>query len=356
MSVDMERLQISERAVAWLVRLETATPKTRAEFLAWLEQSPLHVHEFLAAQSCHITLRLLFRDGPRIDIDPFVQSADNVHELGHRNTSVHVDIQEAKSAFDTAAPSTPPVTRSRWLMAAAVAFVALLVAWTLVFQPDSSLTISTDAGEWKTKWLDDGSIARVGPRTKLFIEFTDGQRLVQLIQGEALFHVAKDPERPFIVKTRLGTARAVGTAFAVTLEDETQFRVDVKEGIVAVARREESIKLTAGEQVIVGPNGPLAAKDIDVETALAWATRRLIFKRETIGQAVREFNRRNELQIKVLDPALQVRGVRGVFDASDPQEFAAQLERQGTVAVIEDASGALLIVPHPDATAPGTKR
>jgi transmembrane sensor len=86
--------------------------------------------------------------------------------------------------------------------------------------------------------------------------------------------VAKNPYRPFIVETDTATARAVGTAFAVSLDQPKQVRVTVKEGIVAVARRSHlgtrhaaqkeaarSSIVKAGEQIIVKAAGLLKAED-----------------------------------------------------------------------------------------------
>jgi ferric-dicitrate binding protein FerR (iron transport regulator) len=142
--------------------------------------------------------------------------------------------------------------------------------------------------------------------------------------------------------------------------DTSQLRVAVKEGVVEVARPAysgtgkisnasgQSVTLKAGEQVQVTPESPLAGKPADIEAALAWATGRLIFRHETVEQAVREFNHRNELQIEVLDSRLLRRPVRGNYAASDPRSFAALLETQGALTVDEE-SGTLLIAPYPDA-------
>jgi transmembrane sensor len=360
MNIDAQKLRIAEHAAEWLIRLETATAEERDEFWKWLCQSPLHVKEMLAAQACHVHLLDLFRD-KRIDADA-LRSADNVHPIEN--------CDDSHAGHDT--PTVAPVfggarlrkaltgnKRVRWTIAAAAAacVIALSIVAVIAIQTTSASRLTTDVGEWQTKILDDGSILRAGPRTKAIVEFTDGRRVVHLSRGEALFHVAKNPKRPFLVETEFATARAVGTAFGVSLEGSTQVRVTVKEGTVAVTRRVrarpttasdtgQSITLKAGEQVAVSGSSPLALQHVDLETAFAWASGRLIFEHETVEQAVQEFNRRNSIQIKVLDHAFLQRPVRGVFAAADPESFATYLETQGAVAMMDKDSGTLLITTY----------
>jgi transmembrane sensor len=362
MNKDTEKVLLAEQAAEWLIRIESATTHEREEFWSWVKQSPLHVREVLAAQACQIELRELFRE-KRIDAQAFVRSAHNVHAIGTReavaNDATSLDTSDYRVAHSNG--GSGDLNRPRRLMAAAMMAVALLAAALFTVLQLSGPRIATVAGEWQSEVMEDGSIVQVGPRTKLSVEFANDHRVVKLSEGEALFRVAHDTARPFLVETPLAAVRAVGTSFAVSLDSAAQVRVTVQEGVVAVARGSQarelrktpnlpggrSITLKAGEQVAVTRSGDLAAAPVNVEAALAWTKRQLIFERETVEEAAHEFNRRNELQIKVLDPQLQTRAVRGVFEAADPQAFAAYLERQGTVAVLDKGSRTLLIAPYP---------
>jgi transmembrane sensor len=363
MSNDMEKLRIAEHAAEWLIRLETATSEEREEFWRWLSQSPLHVSEMLAAQSCHVQLTQLFRD-KHIDGEALVRSVHNVRHIAPGDEARTP--QEASPSAHAPSGHTAPASRwkvaligtkrARYATVAAACLIALLTAVTFLIKTAPDAIIRTGPGEWSTTTLDDGTTLRAGPRTRVLVEFTDERRVLQLSRGEILLHVAKNPDRPFVVETDFATARAVGTAFAVSFDHSKQIRVTVKEGIVAVARRARlgtrhaaqkeaarSSIVKAGEQILVRETGPLSAADVDVETALAWADGRLIFERETVEQAVQQFNRRNRVQLKVLDQALLNRAVRGVFAAMDPASFAAYLEKQGAVAQMDRKSETLLI-------------
>lgn len=362
MNRDMEKLLLAEQAAEWLIRIESATAQERKEFWRWVKQSPLHVREVLAAQACQIELRELFRE-KRINVHTFVSSAHNVHEIGTREAIPREDSLADSSDDHTVRRNgggSGELARPRRLMAAAMIAIGLFAASFAVVQI-SDRKIATAAGEWQTEILEDASIVQLGPSTKLRVEFANSHRVVKLSHGEALFHVAHDTSRPFVVETPLAAVRAVGTAFAVSLDSAAQVRVTVQEGVVAVARESnaralrttpnlpagQSITLKAGEQVAVTRAGDLAAEHVNVDAALAWTKRQLIFECETVEEAAREFNRRNELQLKVLDPQLRARAVRGVFEAANPQAFAAYLARQGAVAVLDKGTRTLLIAPYP---------
>jgi transmembrane sensor len=353
MDTDTEKLLIAEQAAEWLIRLETATPAERAEFWEWLTQSPLHVKEMIAASVVDAEVRRVMRGGS-IDANTHIERAQNIYQIGNRPQ--HDGAGEPPASEAAAAPRRH--RWARWFTAAA--FCIVVVAAAAVLNGASQRTIVTEAGEWETTRLSDNTIVQVGPRTKLLLKFSNDHRLVHVARGEALFHVAKNPNRPFLVETPLATARAVGTAFAVSLDGDDEVRVTVKEGVVAVTRRAHSqtsndtansaaqaVTLNAGEQVAVDALNVLAARRVNIDTALAWVSGRLVFEHETVEQAVREFNRRNRLQIKVMDEALRKRAVRGKFEAADPEAFATYLEKQGVISMLDEDSGTLLITPPP---------
>jgi len=47
------------------------------------------------------------------------------------------------------------------------------------------------------------------------VRFTSNERTIDLLEGQALFRVAKDPARPFVVASDGTRVRAVGTQFDV---------------------------------------------------------------------------------------------------------------------------------------------
>jgi transmembrane sensor len=216
------------------------------------------------------------------------------------------------------------------------------------------LYVATDVAEHKELLLEDGTRIHLGAQTLVTTSFTEYARTVVLHRGEALFEVAKDRRRPFWVETDRAIARAVGTAFAVSRVDPDRTVVTVKEGVVAVARKTDrtlvtgsgSVTLRAGEQVGISEALPLAVVKVDLQKALAWVEGWLQFDVETVAEAAHEFNLRNQVKIKILNPAVGQRPVRGTFEAAHPAAFAAYLQRRRVASVVNDTHGSLLLEPY----------
>jgi transmembrane sensor len=92
---------------------------------------------------------------------------------------------------------------------------------------------STDIGEQRTLALTDGSTVELNARTKIRVAYTDQTRTIELLEGQALFKVAKDPNRPFVVGSDGTRVRAVGTQFDV-YKKSNGTQVTVVEGRVAL--------------------------------------------------------------------------------------------------------------------------
>src|SRR5205823_2531257 len=83
--------------------------------------------------------------------------------------------------------------------------------------------------------LPDGSLIELNARSSVRVRFTSNERAVELFEGQALFRVAKDPARPFIVSSDGKRVRAVGTQFDV-YRKKASTTVTVLEGRVTVGR------------------------------------------------------------------------------------------------------------------------
>jgi transmembrane sensor len=201
-------------------------------------------------------------------------------------------------------------------------------------RPDPAL--ATQAGEWSTHTLEDGTVATLGPRSVLTYSFDERRRSIHLIGGEALFNVKKDPSRPFVVTTPTGCAKALGTIFSVSHQLRST-AVTTQEGIVAVARLDRAdpdcsrntIRLFAGRKAVIESWTPLVARTVDTSVEHAWTNRQIIFTGQTVEQALGEFNRRNWVQLDMPDDPEVVRmRIMGPFPLDHPERFARYLEKE----------------------------
>jgi transmembrane sensor len=309
---------IREHAAEWFLRLHAhdLSVAERFAYLQWLKASPAHICETL--QICKL-YALLYPLQKQLF---FTNDDDVSNVIGLPRESGVAQASRTRSSWHI-----------RALMAAVAIGVALL-AGSIVERTWLDPMIETHASEWRSLPLNDGSLISVGPHTRLRNQFGERQRLLRLACGEALFEVAKDASRPFIVDAELAVVRATGTRFGVSRRDR-EVIVTVEEGTVLVSRdRDQSnaVEVEGGEQTIVTRTWPPAVRRVDAVRALAWSSRRLIFDNDSVAVAVTEFNRRNRVQL-VVDPALSAQRVFGEFYADDPASFAESIAstRKGIV-------------------------
>ncbi len=78
----------------------------------------------------------------------------------------------------------------------------------------------TAVGERREFSFADGSQVPLNSGSALNVKFDGRQRTVELLEGELGVEVAKDVQRPFVVRTDQGTVSALGTRFVVRRGDE----------------------------------------------------------------------------------------------------------------------------------------
>lgn len=101
--------------------------------------------------------------------------------------------------------------------------------------------------------LSDGTKICLAPSSKIKVPTTFAKdiRLIEL-DGEALFKVTKDEERPFIVKTDKYEIKVLGTTFMVNSYSKAPaFKASLLEGSVRVYNNTENILLKPGESALL---------------------------------------------------------------------------------------------------------
>src|SRR3546814_16085472 len=94
-------------------------------------------------------------------------------------------------------------------------------------------------GERRTVRLADGTAITLNTDSAVRVGYVADRRLVRLLRGQALFEVAKDPHRPFVVQAGAKQITALGTIFEVRLLDSARMTVPLVEGKFVVAQGEE---------------------------------------------------------------------------------------------------------------------
>ncbi|WP_321516795.1 FecR domain-containing protein [Marinifilum fragile] len=148
--------------------------------------------------------------------------------------------------------------------------------------------------------LSDGTKVWVNADSQIgfYSRFEDKKRIVEL-QGEAYFEVAKDENRPFIVKTNNIDVRVLGTHFnvkAYTNEDYTY--TTLSEGKVVLKMGEQKAELIPDQQIVLNnQTGKYEQKNVDASIYTAWKDGKFIFRDETLENIMSSISRWYDVEV-----------------------------------------------------------
>ncbi|GAB4519961.1 MAG: hypothetical protein Kow00133_06020 [Amphiplicatus sp.] len=213
-------------------------------------------------------------------------------------------------------------SRTVGALAASLAAVAaaVVIAVFAVGGGEAVAQYATGRGETLRISLADESVVTLNTASRIEVAYSKRARRVHLAQGEVLFDVRRDPEKPFLVATRHGEVAVTGTVFAIRLDD-AQTDVFVVSGAVSVAPPTNgAVMVLAGQRVAIDERGRSSAVEaFDPNLALAWREGKARFRNALLGEAIAELNRYFERPVALGDSALADLPVTGEFDIRDQQ-------------------------------------
>lgn len=328
----MSSEEIEVRAGQWLARRDGSDWSAQDELMLqqWLEQSTAHVVAFVRLEAAWTEAKRL--QALAGGVEP--GTVPSVEEWGL--TRFFDPAAGAVAAARTERPSSSrrgfPRGLSRWGLAASV-LIAIAVGLLRYWPPATSY--STPVGGIVSVPMSDGSQVTLNTDSKIRLELSATQRLVELQRGEAFFEVAKDPSRPFVVAAGSKRVVAVGTKFSVRREHDevlvfvTEGRVRV-EDVGPVADAHDSVQtLTAGSLARGDGDALLVQHEAlpEIERHLSWRAGYLLFRDTPLAEAVAEFNRYNLQQIVIDDPDVAEIRISGKFRPTQYEAFLRLMQK-----------------------------
>lgn len=260
--------------------------------------------------------------------------------------------------------------RPAQLTAAALALVAVFTAVLLAIDPVPPQTVvraqsdlvphapverfvrrhATASGEQASVVLDDGSTVWLNWESEIDVEFVDSERHVDLKRGAAVFDVADDPDRPFIVHAGDVIAMVIGTEFAVHKVGDDHVVFEVRKGVVAVNAIEgdETVQLTRAEAVTFR-HGVLGRPRRTPSDAIgAWRDGLLIFDKRPLIEVLLELDRYTSARLHVADIVDPERPVTATFFIDDADGALESLKEVFDLATESAGDGGLSVRSKPD--------
>lgn len=289
---------VSEREAAeWFARLSSriVSNEALAEFEAW-RRSPENREAYRRMEG-------VWEGAGRLASDP------DLREIGH-------------AALKRG--STLPSRRTfAWAAIAAVG-VSVVIGGAL-WQTRTPTAFSTAVGEQRLLDLPDGSTVRLDTDSAIRVQYDGDRRTIALERGQALFQVAHDQDRPFVVQAGTTSVIATGTIFDVRRRDGDVHVVLVSGSVDVRAPTVDGAKvlpLKPGRRVDVTQSG-MTEVVADPVAATSWTHGRLVFRDAPLIEAVAEINR--YLPDKVVLEAAELHDIKvnGVFEIGDRAAFVA---------------------------------
>jgi transmembrane sensor len=189
--------EIGAEAAVWVAQLHgpDRSSQMERECLSWQDRSAVHR---LAFERCTDT----WQDVGRLTLSSYAAATGA--------TEWRAGIEFGRN-----------LRRTRWSFAHGITLAVLTTGGLAVLQPWCHIdTYFTGVGEQRMALLADGTRMSLNTATRVRVELGPAQRTVRLEGGEALFEVAKDTNRPFVVRAGGSEVVAVGTVFSVRMTPE----------------------------------------------------------------------------------------------------------------------------------------
>lgn len=327
--------EAEEAAAAWDARLRgaKATFRDRQAFQSWLQQDGEHqaAHDRLQA-----ALSVLRAQAELPELSALRDEARNSIRQSRRQQTLSIVLAAAAAVLLLMLVIVPQTERG-----------AEIAAWV-----QGGAIYRTSPNERTKVTLADGSVVTLDSGTRLLAKLGKSRRDITLLAGRALFQVAKDRQRPFVVRAGDRSITALGTVFDVLLSPR-ELRVTLAEGTVAV--RSVQPRSSLGQQVLK-PHQQLVQtlgyhsselRTIDTDKALSWADGQIFFENEPLASAVVEMNQYSQLKI-IVDPSAANLRINGMFHTGNQAGFIEALRNTLPVEVHSGGDNQVFVSRRPD--------
>ena len=307
--------EIDAVAAGWAARVDAAPldRAAQAELDTWLAADTRRLGGYARARAMLAHAGRLQAFGTEFDPDAY-----RSHHQAPRPVAIEAEM----------APAEPLVRRRSFLIGGGAAVAASVAAAVGFSWQAAAATYTTRRGEIRLIPFEDGSSMTLNTASTARVKFTSTERHVELVEGEAMFDVARDHVRPFVVAAGDMKVRGTGSSFTVQRLASHPVQVMVRRGEVEIdrtgLRSGTAQRVAANMRAVSTPTGseivPLAPAEVSRE--LAWREGMLSFEDVPLKQAADEFARYSDTRIAFADPAIGNETVTGLFAANNPIGFA----------------------------------
>lgn len=180
--------------------------------------------------------------------------------------------------------------------------------------------------------LPDSSMIALDVHSNMKVDFYKNKRAIELKKGRAMFYIAKDKKRPFIIRTAKTQIEVIGTSFEVS-NIKDFISIKVKEGIVKVFQEKGSFLkaitfLKKGDSIFLDRQGDIIKLGkIKIETIANWEKGFFVFSNTPLVNAVKKFSRYNDINIEYENEHVAYTSITGKFSINEFDKFLEALPK-----------------------------
>lgn len=276
--MNISHKSIREEAAKWFLRLQNAEPDhpDRSKFEAWLMQSTSH-------QDAYLSVTEAWQD---------FDSPKKLESLSQAMQRRKLD-EDIKRRGRTA-------TFAKVASIVALGFCSLFAyqTWENWYQaPVSQVAQTSQVGHIVGQYLADGTHLTLDANSNVEVIYYRNKRLIKLKQGQAVFDVVKDQDRPFIVESANARITVKGTKFLVNMVDQKTY-VAVDHGKVQIQAldstgnvTEQTIMLTNGQVAEIKRAKPMRKLNRDAISMFAFTQGSLVFEDASLNEVAETISR-----------------------------------------------------------------
>lgn len=178
--------------------------------------------------------------------------------------------------------------------------------------------------------LSDGTRVWLNAGSQLIYPtaFLNKTRQVMLI-GEAYFDVAKNPEKPFIVRASDIQVQVLGTRFDISAYPEDKIiqtvlevgKVTLKYSGKGILNRKYAVDMVPNQKIELDKlTGETKSQMVDVSKYVSWKEGMLEFEKADLIRALKQVERYYNVKIRLADPLIGLYKLSGKLDLKDEPE------------------------------------